>query len=403
MAEKFKFTGASLARLKPADGQYKVWDTERRGLGLRVSPGGRKTFFFKKNVKGRTVEKTLGSMREFSLDRARAMVEDLATQLAGSDAFQVTKTDWKTIDELISLYHQDGLAIGLKRPDDRTKGVCRAFGPLVSRKANEVTEGDIRDRLDTFQEEVSLGRAAKLQTHLGGFYKWARYDRLVPTNFMDKIRPRKSYDARARYLNPDQIGIVWTAAMFLSPAYRDCVRMLLITGQRRSEVAEAPKSEVDLRQAVWSISKELVKSKRSHKVPLGALGRQIIADRIEATDSEFLFTTDGKVPINGFSDALNDLNDAADRVRRAYNETVGTVDRVKIIERFTFHDMRRTLATQWPEMFSATKYEVDIHQNHALQGVSKHYHQETLLARRRKLTELWETKITEFASHYSPR
>jgi integrase len=393
MPRKFKFTGASLARLEPAEKQYRVWDAARQGLGLRVSPGGRKTFFFLKRVKGRDVLKTLGSIQEISLDRARSMAEDLTTQLAGPGSFKVGKTDWKTVEELLNLYDADGARKGLKANDERTAETRRAFGPLVHRTVDQITKNDIKDQLDTIEEEVSQGRARKQQTHLSGFYRWAMYDDLVPYNFMPEIRPRKGYGERQRYLSPDEIGIVWVAASFLSPAFRDCARMLLITGQRRSEVAEAPKQEVDLRQAVWTISKDRVKNNRDHDVPLGPVGREILAGRMQVDQSEFLFSSDGKVPINGFSKTLPRLNDFAEKVRVAFNETVADIDHVPPLRHFTFHDLRRTLGTQWIELIGATSDEVFIQHNHTKQGVQKNYQYETVLKRRRELTEKWEEEI----------
>lgn len=399
MQKKFRFTGHSIFKLKPQEKRYEVWDTERAGLGLRVSPSGRKTYFYHKKINNKPIKKTIGSVKDISLDRARHIAEDFTTQ-ARSATIELARADWPTLSEIVELYHSDGAKCELKSNDERTQEVRRALGPLLSSTSDQITKEDVKDRLHTIEEEISMGRASKLQTQLSTFFKWARYDELIPVNFMPEIRPRKGYGERHRYLDPDEIGIVWTALQLMEPAYRDFGRILLITGQRRSEVAEAMKGEIALRQSIWSISGQRVKNNRDHEVPLGPLSREIMADRIKHSPGDYLFSINGSGPINGFSKTLNRLNQLASQICRAHAETVAAADRVRPLRRFTFHDMRRTLGTQWPEQLGASGDEVFIHHNHTKQGVGKHYQHETLLRRRSELIVEWEEKILAFAAPF---
>lgn len=69
---KLQFTKKSIADLQPVAGkQYDAWDLQQRGLGVRVSPGGSKTFFVMQRVNGKLVRVKLGVFPEMTVEAAR--------------------------------------------------------------------------------------------------------------------------------------------------------------------------------------------------------------------------------------------------------------------------------------------------------------------------------------------
>ena len=55
-----KFTDAKVRNLKPKSERYEVWEDGRTGLGVRVSPSGRKTWVYMYRFDGLARRMTFG-------------------------------------------------------------------------------------------------------------------------------------------------------------------------------------------------------------------------------------------------------------------------------------------------------------------------------------------------------
>ena len=92
------------------------------------------------------------------------------------------------------------------------------------------------------------------------------------------------------------------------------LKLLLLTGQRRSEVAEMQWSELDLEQSLWIIPAERTKNQEEHVVPLSP-EVMVVIEALPRFEGPYVFsTTDGRRPVSGFStfkrraDTLSDVN-----------------------------------------------------------------------------------------------
>jgi integrase len=86
--------------------------------------------------------------------------------------------------------------------------------------------------------------------------------------------------------------------------FRDVFRLLILTGARLGEVSEMRWAEIDLAAKIWTIPKERSKNGLAHAVALSVLAIAILDNlpRIES-ESGFVFTTNGRTPVSGFSRA----------------------------------------------------------------------------------------------------
>ena len=69
--ERMRLTDAGIARLRPREREYTVWDTRTPGLGVRVRPSGGTSFVLIRKTDGRTTRLSLGSVASRSVDDAR--------------------------------------------------------------------------------------------------------------------------------------------------------------------------------------------------------------------------------------------------------------------------------------------------------------------------------------------
>ena len=161
---------------------------------------------------------------------------------------------------------------------------------------------------------------------LSSLLTWLKERRKIKANPLDALRRPKAPEARERTLTDDEIRKFWQATASLTPAFRDSLRLMLITGQRRSEVAGMRRSELSADGSLWTLPPGRTKNKREHTVPLPPLAREIIAG-VKSISTDLLFTVDGMRSISGWG-----------KVKRRLNELMGVAD-------WRVHDLRRTAIT----------------------------------------------------------
>jgi integrase len=117
---------------------------------------------------------------------------------------------------------------------------------------------------------------------------------------------------------------------------------LLLTGQRRNEVAGMTRRELSDDGATWNIPGSRTKNGRAHTVPLSPLVRELIASVKAKPDSPFIFTMTGTTPVSGWG-RMKDRLDAA-MLAAAREEGHAA------IPPWTLHDLRRTFVTGMVEL-----------------------------------------------------
>jgi integrase len=187
--------------------------------------------------------------------------------------------------------------------------------------------------------------------------------------------PAKAAD-RDRILNDDELRGVWNACEPLKWPFGPLVRMLILTGQRRDEVATMRWHDIDAGGALWTIPRELTKSDRAHEIPLSSPALHIIA-ALPKVDARLVFTTNGKVPVAGFSNAkrrLDELSQVQDR---------------------HLHDLRRTAATGMARLGIAPHVVEKVlnHRSGVISGVAAIYNRASYDAEKRAALEAWARKV----------
>jgi integrase len=195
------------------------------------------------------------------------------------------------------------------------------------RDLDSITKDDVRDLL---RDSVKAGPilANRVLDTLRTFFTWCvKNDRLVnsPCDSIDPPSPKKS---GKRILTDDELRLVWIAAEKMGPPFGPMVQALILTGQRRSEVAEMERGELDIKGRLWSLSPARTKNNRAHDVPLS---QQVITviERAPRIGSRFVFTTNGEVAASDFGKRKRKLDALLP----------------KSMPDWTLHDIRRTVAS----------------------------------------------------------
>ena len=107
-----------------------------------------------------------------------------------------------------------------------------------------------------------------------------------------------------------ELSLIWRAADALGYPFGPFVQLLILTGQRREEVAGMRWSELDRDLTMWTLPRERAKNDEPHQVPIVPWARSILAGLPRIAGSDFVFTTTGKTSISGYSKAKASLDAA---------------------------------------------------------------------------------------------
>jgi integrase len=240
----------------------------------------------------------------------------------------------------------------------------------VSYKEINKAIGDILDRRGTNAARHAFAAARLL-------FGWAFRRGTIPADPCERIDAEELHGpppVRDRVLSDDELRAVWRTAEATPYPYGPLVRLLMLTGQRLSEIAEASWGEVE--GTLLTIPAERMKGKIAHTVPLTPKAVEILAELPRWAAGDFLFSgRTGARPFSGFSKAKERFDSAAG-----------------LASNWTLHDIRRTVRTA---LSSAGVLPVvaELTIGHKQQGIAAVYDLHRYDAEKRAALEAWEKKL----------
>jgi integrase len=225
------------------------------------------------------------------------------------------------------------------------KEIERAFDAYVrprlgARSIYELRRTDIVAMLDAVEDRGGPVMADRVLAYVRKAFHWrsSRDEDFVAPIVRGMTRTTSKDRARARVLSDAEICDLWAALprAKVPPCYPRFIRALLLTGQRRTEVARADWREIA--GSIWTIPAARYKTKVDHVVPLTAAGQELLGEASPEAAfraAGFVFSNDsGRHPLAGFSKAKRNLDRVIDEIRRARG--------LEPMARWTLHDLRRT-------------------------------------------------------------
>jgi len=401
----------------PAQGKVFIYDDARtapRGLGLKLTAAGGKTFVLKYQVDGRQRLKVIGDWPTWTLEAARAEGHDLLRGInKGTDPLEEKRKrrEEPTVAELAAEW-LDRHATGLKSEASIRAHINKTLIPAIG----GMRVSDVRRRhvIEVIEAKAALHPRAAAQALL---YSRKLLDYATDRDFLranplaglrpsaitvrGKRSPLKAV-ARARVLDQDEVCAFWNnaEATGLHRLTALCLKLILVTGQRPGEVAGMHLDEINGR--LWTIpAARRGKTETSHTVHLTDTALQIIeAAKAEiarlirrrgATPTGHIFEASPGRPITSAA-----LCRAVDREHRA----LGAKD-VQPWGRWSPHDLRRTMRTG----LSAARVRPDIAElviGHTKRGIVAVYDQHGFDAERRSALEAWEARLLQIVAGQDP-
>jgi integrase len=227
---------------------------------------------------------------------------------------------------------------------------------------------------------ISEARARDLHSALGSLFKWLHEQRAVDLNPTAGVSRPRHGEPSDRVLTTDEIVKFWKATDEVGGPQGAILKMLLLTGQRRSEIAGLRWDEV--RDDVIDLPSDRVKNHRRHLIPLAPAALALIeaAPRIEGCP--FVFSN-GRTSVNSWG-----------KIKRELDAAMGDPPP------WTIHQLRHTVSTRMNELGIAP-HVVELILNHASghrRGVAGRYNHSELLPERRKALTRWAAHLSGIVS-----
>ncbi|MCB9988313.1 MAG: tyrosine-type recombinase/integrase [Rhodospirillales bacterium] len=382
MAIHKRLTDTGLTKLKPPEtGTVEYADTVVKKLYLRHSATDVKSWRFAYRFGGQQRRMTLGRYPEISLTQARKMVMKGKEEVAiGLDPCVLQK------EKIMKQLEQEALGVTVEdiyheffekharknRQWKETKHVFTAYilPAMGNMSAQKIRRRDVMKLLDERKNSKGPSSANKTLVGLRRMYSWAIEQGKLEFNPCSNIKKPVPIQERERVLNRKEILAFWRACDRLGYPYGPLCQLLLLTGQRRSEIAKLKKSYIDLDDKIIRIPASNVKAKREQHVPLSGLAVDILKS-LPHFAGPFIFTTCfGQKPVDGFGKAKSKFEGLFDA------------------EDWRYHDLRRTCATGMAEM-GVPLHTISRVLNHAEGGVTKIYARHSYLNEKREALNLW--------------
>lgn len=343
-------TDTKVAAIKPPKaGQEEHPDSKVTGLRLRVGAGGAKSWIVRRRVGSKVINRKLGTYPAMKLAAARRSAETLIEALERDGS---TESLDRTFGE-VGAYWIDKVAKGKNDgwEDQRRQLELHVYPVWQDRKMAGIKRRDVRDLIDGLEGKVLPNRILALIKTIFRFALSRDWIDASPVEGIEKPKPER---ARDRWLDMKEVASVWNAAELLGYPAGPFTRVLMLTAQRRGEVAEMGWSDLDLDAGTWVIPSEVTKADREHLVPLSPTVVSILRAMPEL--GPYVFTTTGDTPFSGFAKAKTRLDH--------YLTSKG-----EALESWRFHDLRRTAATHMVRL-GVPETVVSRVLNHAVQGVT---------------------------------
>lgn len=405
-----RLTDRSIEALRPRAVRYEVWDESRKGFGIRVTPRGVKSFVWVYHFKGKPRRLTFGTYPRLSLANAGLKLAE-AKQLLdrGIDpgeqtvAERVAARHAETVADLVEEYLAR-YARPRKRSaseDERvlSKDVLPRWG---GEKAGDITQRHIVRLVNEIVDRGAPVQANRTLTILRRMFRFGVAQAIITSSPCENVETPSAENQRERALDDAEIRLLWNALdnAPMEPNARRILRLMLVTGQRKAEVAGLHNDEVDHDKGLWTLPAARAKNGREHLIPLSPLACGILAETTPSADGYFFPSRLTGLPYRGQSidHATRFLFDPRPgrkgRRSEATRRLVNQPPLAGAMDRFTPHDLRRSVATRMREL-GISRGDVKMVLNHKEADVTARYDRYDGLTEKKRALEIWGARLAE--------
>ena len=317
--QKINFTKNSIETL-PLPAANKVayyYDSKTRGLGVRVTPTGVRSFIAYRKINNKPERIAIGRYPDLSVEQARGKAATINAAIASghNPATQKrTRSAELTVGQAFDQYHEryvvphakktaTDMAANFKRyvgylpqskrkPHGRLRTKPTGSVNWQDRRISTITRSDIAQLHTDLGEHCGNTTANRtielLRAVINKAIQWNLYDGVDPTQGMTKFRLK----SRERFLQSDELPRFFSALATESDTlFRDFILVSLLTGARRGNVLAMTWEDVNFERETWFIPE--TKNGEPQRIPLTSKVLEILRNRCPDKRAGWVFPARG--------------------------------------------------------------------------------------------------------------
>ena len=389
-----KLTAKAIDNAAPRDKEYRIHDGG--GLYFRVRPSGAKSWLFSFSLPGdrQLFRMPIGTLKDVSLKEARKKVIELrklveegidprtakaAAIAANAQAItmQVLFDTWIEFEKITCRV----TPTWIKRHEDRWRLHLKiTLGNILAR---DITRAHLATALDAMTRKGIREETRKALSTLNLMMDYALTRHFIELNQARLLKP-KDFAATAsrprdRVLSLPELRRVWQALdqssdttqsdgqiSAMSIVTTNAIKLLILTGARRGEIAAMRWDELNLDAGVWLLPSERTKNRQAHTIYLSNLAVEIIQSLLPISgNSQFVFDTGhykngGHIHADTLTGVIARLRGTVTGSKKKITDSAPLVD----MKPFSIHDLRRSAATAWGEYLKTEPHVIEKMLNH---------------------------------------
>jgi integrase len=400
-----RLTDLAIKKLPLKAKPYDKKDTEVRGMRVRVLPSGQKTFVLLTRYPGSSnpTRRALGEYGVMTLEEAREKAREWRKLIGrGVDPaaqerlqrVQRERTNATTFRSVAEAFFQDKLA-SQRQGREAERDIRKVFideAGWGSRPITEITALDVRSVIKRYKDAGKIHHAHNVLSYARRVFNWAIDQQVyagLETSPCDRLKPLSIIGpktVRTRVLSDAELRAAWMAAKRMGYPWGPLFELLLLTGQRKSEVGEMRWSEIDLAKKLWIVPAERMKADAAHVVPLSDDVVAVLAS-LPRFDGDYVFSVrHGVAPVSGY-----------DKHKKMFDAEMLKVlkhdDPKAKLPDFVIHDLRRTVRTRLSAIPNISDLVRELVIGHTKPGLHKVYDQYAYIDEKRFALDAWAAKL----------
>ena len=316
----------------PAAGRLELWDADLPGFGLRITPAGQRSWQVMYRIDGRKRRLTLGSFPalplKFARDAARATLKEVAKGNDPAAQRASLRSGALTFARFAEAY--------IERYAKREKRTWQADARMIEadllpawgpRAIDDIRRRDVIEMVERVCARGHPYAANRRLALLRKMFAWGVEVDMVPATPVVGVTPPGREARRQRVLDEAEIAALWRAWNNMAWPFGPLFKLLLLTGQRRNQVASLRLADIGFAQQIWTVPEESGRPGNGHEIPLSTFALEI-ATSVPRTASDYVFPARGQ----------------PDRHASGFSKAAQRASRLSGVADWRTEDLRRTMA-----------------------------------------------------------
>jgi len=381
-------TVRTVETIKPGPARQEISDRYLPGLYLIVQPSGARSWAVRYRSGGRSRKHTLGPYPALDLKAARALAGKALRAVAegrdpGREKAQARVSQPDTVEAIAQLFVERHCLRNtrLRTAFETQRLLKRHVLPRWrSRLLRDINRRDVLDLLDRVVDTGAPVVANRVFSVVRKLCNWALERDIINASPCAGVKPPSAEQPRDRVLTDEELARVWSAADRLSYPFGALVKLLILTGQRRGEIAGMRRSEIQ--EDLWTLPADRAKNAKAHDVPLSRAALDVLAG-LPRIGEDFVLTVAGTGPFRGYAKGKRRL------------DALLPAD----MPPWRLHDLRRTAASGMARLGInlPTIERLLNHSSGSFAGIVGVYQRHDFAAEKRQAAELWACHVLGLA------